>query len=143
MGTCASIQGSSKKGGNFTSWESCVNIVHLDGSLQQLKKPLKAWHVLSQNPNCFICSSESINVGSTMKAVDPSEELQLDHIYFIVPRIRSRVPLSMQDLGQLAFKANAALAHSSSNNNNFKPCNNKVPLSRRKKPQRTHPILIT
>ncbi|MED6168359.1 hypothetical protein PIB30_010982 [Stylosanthes scabra] len=142
MGACASVEGSNKAG-NFTSWESCVNIVHLDGTLQQLKKPLKAWHVLSQNPNCFLCSSESMNVGSTMQGVDPSEELQLDHIYFLVPRIRSRVPLSMKELGELAFKANAALAHNN-NNNNFVFNNNKVvPLSKRKKSQRTHPILIT
>ncbi|MED6197893.1 hypothetical protein PIB30_061111 [Stylosanthes scabra] len=141
MGACSSVEGSNKAG-NFT-WESCVNIVHLDGTLQQLKKPLKAWHVLSQNPNCFLCSSESMNVGSTMQGVDPSEELQLDHIYFLVPRIRSRVPLSMKDLGELAFKANAALAHNNNlifNNNNNKASSNKVV---RKKPQRTHPILIT
>ena len=110
MGTCASTQ-YANKGGNL-SWQSTVNIVHLDGRLQQPKKPVKAWHVLSQNPNCFICCSETMNLGSPMQAVSPSEELQLDRTYFLLPLGKSRVPLSLQDLGALAIKANAARAQS-------------------------------
>ncbi|KAF7840907.1 uncharacterized protein G2W53_003205 [Senna tora] len=79
MGTCASSQFTSK-GGNF-SWKSRVNIVHYDGKLQQWRQPLKAEHVLSQNPNCFICSSECMYIGSLLP----------------------------HELGALAIKANAAL----------------------------------
>ncbi|KAK7264338.1 hypothetical protein RJT34_31945 [Clitoria ternatea] len=110
MGTCASTQYSSK-GGNHR-WESMVNIVQLDGTLQQFREPIKAWHVLSQNPNCFICCSESMYVGSPMPSVVPSEELQLGHIYFLVPLCKSKVPLSLEDLCALAIKANAVLAPS-------------------------------
>ncbi|TKY45384.1 hypothetical protein E2542_SST30275 [Spatholobus suberectus] len=128
MGTCASIQYASK-GGNH-SWQSTVNIVHLGGKLQQLKEPIKAWHVLSQNPNCFICCSESMYVGSPIPPVAPTEELQLGHIYFLVPLPKSRVPLSLQDLGALAIKANAALAPS-------KP----ILKANSQKKFRTHPTL--
>lgn len=117
MGSCASstLYATSKLGGK-QRWESSstvVNIVHLDGKLQQLKEPTKAWHVLSQNPNCFLCCSESMYVGSPIPPVSPSEELQLDRIYFLVPISKSRVPLPLQDLCALAIKANAALAHHS------------------------------
>lgn len=112
MGICASTQYAGK-GGNH-GMQSTVNIVHFDGKLQQLKEPVKAWHVLSQNPNHFLCSSESMYVGSPMTPVVPNEELQLNHIYFLVPRSKSRLPLSLEDLCALAIKANAALAHSSS-----------------------------
>ncbi|KAL2328916.1 hypothetical protein Fmac_022343 [Flemingia macrophylla] len=68
--------------------------------LEQLKEPIKAWQVLSENPNCFICSSESMNVGSPMPPVTPNQELELGHIYFVMPLIpKSRLPLSLQDLG--------------------------------------------
>lgn len=110
MGTCASSQNTGQ-GGNFT-WKSSVNIIDMEGKLQQLKEPKKAGHVLSQNPNCFVCSSESMYVGSPIPRVRPSEELQLGHIYFILPLSKSRTSLSLQDLCALAIKANAALAHS-------------------------------
>nr|ACU16055.1 unknown [Glycine max] len=115
--TCAPTQYASK-GGNH-SWQSTVNIVHLDGKLQQLKESIKAWKVLSENPNCYICCSESMYVGSPMPPLAPSEELQLGLIYFLAPIPKSRIPLSLQDLGALAIKANAALAAAATPNNNY------------------------
>ncbi|KAK7404462.1 hypothetical protein VNO78_05371 [Psophocarpus tetragonolobus] len=113
---CASNQYGSK-GGKHHSWEwkSTVNIIELDGRLQQWKKAIKAWEVLSENPNCYICCSESMYVGSPMPPVPPTQDLQLGLIYFIVPLPKSRLPLSLQDLGALAIKANAALASATPN----------------------------
>lgn len=108
MGSCASNLYYAGKGGSQSRVVN--NIVHLDGKLQQLKEPIKAEHILSQNPNCFLCCSESMFVGSPMYAVAPTEELHLDHIYFLVPLSKSRVPLTLQDLCALAIKANAALS---------------------------------
>ncbi|CAJ1933429.1 unnamed protein product [Sphenostylis stenocarpa] len=132
MGVCASTQLASK-GGNH-SWQSTVNIVDLDGRLEQLKEPIKAWHVLSQNPNCYICCSETMYVGSPMLPVLPTEDLQLGLVYFLVPRTKSRVPLSLQDLGALAIRANAALSAAATPN---------YPISKPnpQKKFRTHPTL--
>ncbi|KAF7840905.1 DUF4228 domain protein [Senna tora] len=110
MGVCASSQYTSS-GGNF-GWRYRVNIIDMEGRLQQLKKPKKAGHVLSHNPNCFICSSESLYVGSEIPHVGLSEELQIDHIYFLLPFSKFNTLLSIQDLCAMAIKANAALAHS-------------------------------
>ncbi|XP_020216738.1 uncharacterized protein LOC109800361 [Cajanus cajan] len=131
MGSCASTEYTSKSGNQ--SWQSTVNIVHLDGKLEQLKEPTKAWHVLSENPNCYMCCSESMYVGLPMPPVAPTQELQSDHIYFLVPLSKSRVPLSLQDLGNLAIKANAALATSRPNHPIFKANSHKK--------FRTHPTL--
>lgn len=106
MGSCASNLNASKSGNKSTI---VVNIVHSNGKLQQLKEPIKAWHVLSQNPNHFLCSSETMYVGSYLLSVPPNQELQLDHIYFLLPLSKSNVPLSLQDLCSLAIKANTAL----------------------------------
>ncbi|KAE9620415.1 hypothetical protein Lal_00019250 [Lupinus albus] len=110
MGACLSSEHASK--GRNLSWQSTVNIVHLDGRLQQLKETTKTWVVLSQNPNCFICSSESLYVGSLMPPLVPNQELHLGHIYFLVPRSKSRIPLSLEDLCALTIKADAVLAPS-------------------------------
>ncbi|CAL0304216.1 unnamed protein product [Lupinus luteus] len=110
MGTCASTEYASK--GVNSSWLSTVNIVHLDGRLQQLKEPTKAWVVLSQNPNSFICCLESMYVGSPMPPVAPTHELHLGHVYFLVPRSKSRTLLSLEDLCSLTIKVDAALLHS-------------------------------
>jgi hypothetical protein len=107
MGSCASNLHSTKDGGHKST---VVNIVHSNGKLQQLKEPIKAWHILSQNPNHFLCSSEFIYVGSPIHPVFPNQELQLDHIYFLLPISKSNIPLSLQDLCGLAIKANTALA---------------------------------
>lgn len=110
MGSCASNLYTSKSGGNKSTF---VNIVLSNGKLQQFKEPIKAWHVLSQNPNHFLCSSESMYVGSPLHAVLPNQELQLDHIYFLLRLSKSNVPLSLQDLCALAIKANTALVENS------------------------------
>ncbi|RDX94129.1 hypothetical protein CR513_23519, partial [Mucuna pruriens] len=124
MGICASTQYASKGVKNY--WQSTVNIIQLDGRLQQLKEPIKAWHVLSENPSCFICCSESMFVGSPMLPVPTTQDLQLGHIYFLVPLPKSRLPLSLQDLGALAIKANAAIANSKPNYPIFKPNSQKT-----------------
>ncbi|KAI4298386.1 hypothetical protein L6164_031954 [Bauhinia variegata] len=112
MGNRASSQLESRGGTGSFCWQTTVNIIHSDGRLEQLKEKMKAEHFLSQNPNCFMCCSESMFVGSLIPRVDPSEELQLDHIYFLMPLSKSHVPLSLEDLCKLAIKAHAALAHS-------------------------------
>ncbi|KAL5053924.1 hypothetical protein RYX36_034606 [Vicia faba] len=106
MGTCASSIKATKSGNKSTI---VVNIVHSNGKLRQLKYPIKAWHVLSRNPNHFLCSSETMYVGSYLPSVPPNQELQLEHIYFLLPLSKSNVPLSLQDLCSLAIKANTAL----------------------------------
>ncbi|CAK7329755.1 unnamed protein product [Dovyalis caffra] len=43
--------------------------------------------------------------------VPDDEELQLGQLYFLMPLSQSNVPLSLQQLGALACKASASLAH--------------------------------
>ncbi|OIW08696.1 hypothetical protein TanjilG_03372 [Lupinus angustifolius] len=134
MGSCASTEYASK-GGNFI-WLSTVNIVHLDGRSQQLKEPTKAWVVLSQNPNSFICCSESMYVGSPMPPMAPTQELQLGHVYFIVLRSKSRILLSLEDLCSLTIKVDAALVHSQPTYQIF---NSPSPVTQKK--FKVHPVL--
>lgn len=111
MGICASSQYTSQ-GGIVLKWPSTAKIIHLDGTLQELKHPIKAEQILSQNLGCFLCSSESMYINSHIPFIPQNEELKLGQIYFLMPLSKSHQTLSLQDLCTLAIKAHAALTHS-------------------------------
>ncbi|XP_057493258.1 uncharacterized protein LOC130778783 [Actinidia eriantha] len=87
-------------------------VIGLDGGLQEFKQPIKACYILSQNPKCFLCSSETMFLGSHAPHVTDDEALQLGQIYFLMPISKSQTPLSLQDLCVLAIKASTALNNS-------------------------------
>ncbi|KAM1006370.1 hypothetical protein FF1_003085 [Malus domestica] len=107
---CASSQFTSN-GGRLVNRSPTAKIIHLDGKLQELRHPVQATHVLSQNPNFFLCTSESMDVDSYAPQVPEDEELQLGQIYFLMPLSQTKSSLSLQDLCSLAIKASAALAN--------------------------------
>lgn len=105
MGNCASHQTT----GGRISMASTAKVIHEDGKLQEFKQPIKARHIISQNPNCFLSSSESMHLDSVVPQMEGEEELQLGQIYFLMPLKFFEVPLSLPDLCSLAIKASAAL----------------------------------
>ncbi|KAL3730636.1 hypothetical protein ACJRO7_027635 [Eucalyptus globulus] len=122
MGNCAAPQVTRNGGQAMTthhhSWlspsPSTLKLIHMDGRLQEFTQTIKASHLLSQNPNCFLCSSESMFIDSIAPQIQEEEDLQLDQLYFLLPLSMSRVPLSLQELCMLAIKASAVLESSSS-----------------------------
>ncbi|KAI9180429.1 hypothetical protein LWI28_004729 [Acer negundo] len=119
MGNCASPQYTNKNkngGGNSKNmmmikfWQSTAKIIRMDGRLQEIRQPIKAGDVISQNPKTFLCSSESMYVDSVLPHVPEDEELQLGQIYFLMPLSKSHVPLTLQELCSLAIKASSALS---------------------------------
>lgn len=91
------------------NWPSTAKVIHINGSLQEFRVPIKANHILSQHPDSFLCSSETMYIGSHPPHLSKDQELQLGHIYFLIPSSKSHVPLSLQDLCSLAIKASTAL----------------------------------
>lgn len=92
-------------------WPATANIIHLDGRLQEFKQPIKAIDILSQNPNCFLCSSESMFIGSQVPRLPEDEELQVGQIYFLMPLSKLQATLTLQELCSLAIKASSAISH--------------------------------
>ncbi|KAJ0010844.1 hypothetical protein Pint_34557 [Pistacia integerrima] len=113
MGNCA-ISPSYRKGNGGNNNNNfkrplTVKIIHLDGRLQEFREPIEARNVLSQNPNCYLCSSESMFIGSQVPHLAKEEQLQQGQIYFLMPLSKSQAPLTLQDLCSLAIKASSAL----------------------------------
>ncbi|KAK7252868.1 hypothetical protein RIF29_37120 [Crotalaria pallida] len=103
------------------SFRRPTTIVVIDmkgGGIKEYNYPIPASHVVKDNPNCFICNSESLYIGTCMPRVPDEEELQPGRIYFLVPLSQSHYPLSLTLLCDLAVKASYALANNINNNNN-------------------------
>ncbi|KAH7835685.1 hypothetical protein Vadar_028755 [Vaccinium darrowii] len=112
MGICASSQTTRGEGGGVTKWPPTAKVIDLEGGLQEFIQPIRAGQILYQNPNCFLCSSETMFLGSRMPQVPNNEELQLGQIYFLIPISKSQTPLTLPDLCALAIKASSALTNS-------------------------------
>lgn len=93
---------------------SKVQVINsINGNLQEYQQPIKASQILSDNNlnnnNMFLCSSEHMFVNCYVPHVPEDEELQLGHIYFIMPISKLYKILTLQELCLLAIKASVAL----------------------------------
>ncbi|XP_048135641.1 uncharacterized protein LOC115737217 [Rhodamnia argentea] len=117
MGNCAAPHVARNGGLAMTAhhhnWSSSppstLKLIHTDGRLQEFTQTIKASHLLSQNPNCFLCSSESMFIDSTVPRIHEEEDLCLGQLYFLLPLSMSRAPLTLRELCLLAIKASAVL----------------------------------
>ncbi|XWS45348.1 hypothetical protein CRYUN_Cryun15aG0129100 [Craigia yunnanensis] len=122
MGGCASSTSDSKSGKAVAGGSSRIRrssatakVVHIDGRVQEFSQPIQAKNIISQDPNCFLCSSESMSIGTCVPQVPDDEELQPGTIYFLMPLSQSHKPLSLPDLCSLAIKASSGLRKDSVN----------------------------
>ncbi|XP_054775933.1 uncharacterized protein LOC129284467 [Prosopis cineraria] len=121
MGQCGSSQShkgakscrGQGKGGGIAEGSfrrpSAIMVMDLEGGFKELKQPVTARSVIADNPNCFLCNSESIYLGTCLPPVPEEEQLRPGRIYFLVPLSQAHQPLSLSALCDLAIKAASAL----------------------------------
>ncbi|KAJ4715012.1 HTH-type transcriptional regulator [Melia azedarach] len=122
MGVCASsprtkqsrVGGGGEEGGNSNNMKrvSTAKVIHMDGRLQELNIPIRTKSIVSQNPRHFLCSSESMTIGTCMPQMADEEELQMGHIYFLLPISQAHKKVTLKDLCSLAVKANNSVRYS-------------------------------
>ncbi|XP_027362664.1 STS14 protein-like [Abrus precatorius] len=128
MGACASSHSAtmtkttsaSAKGGIACATESfrrpsSIVVMDMMGGTKEYRQPIPASMVLSENPNCYLCNSESMYIGTCMPRMADEEELQPGRIYFLVPLSHFHSPLSLRLLCDLAVKASTALVKTNDN----------------------------
>ncbi|KAJ8431571.1 hypothetical protein Cgig2_025613 [Carnegiea gigantea] len=84
-----------------------VRVIQRDGKMKEFNPPICAAQILSQNPDCILCSSDSMFVDSYLDHVPEPEELSPGHLYFLMPKSKAQMPLSLEDLCELAIKASS------------------------------------
>ncbi|KAJ8770715.1 hypothetical protein K2173_021362 [Erythroxylum novogranatense] len=117
MGLCVSSAAEehpeNEVGVETTNWSSTIKVIGVEGKLQEFDYRVKASYVTTLNPNCFICSLESMSPGICAPKLPDDEELQLGQLYFLLPLSQIDKPLSLPDLCALAIKASSVLGEDS------------------------------
>ncbi|XP_010906915.2 uncharacterized protein [Elaeis guineensis] len=86
-----------------------VKVVLQDGKLEEFLRPVKAAHVLQENPMSFVCNSDDMKFGGFVSAVGADEELHPGQLYFLLPLSVLRRPLHAEEMAALAVRASTAL----------------------------------
>ncbi|GAB4847088.1 hypothetical protein Ancab_026098 [Ancistrocladus abbreviatus] len=88
-----------------------VKVVDMEGGVREFEPPISAGKVVSTtNPNCFLCSWETMLIDTLVQRVAEEVELQPAHLYFLMPISLSKKPLSLKDLCVLAINASSKLS---------------------------------
>ncbi|KAF9618112.1 hypothetical protein IFM89_000071 [Coptis chinensis] len=100
MGICSSTDATSV---------ASSKLILLDGQLQEFPYPVKVSCLLQKYPSSFICNSDDMEFEDFVTALDEDEELQVGHLYFLLPLSKLRYPLQADEMAALAVKASLAL----------------------------------
>jgi len=86
-----------------------VKVIHWDGSVQGFQRIIKAAELMLDNPQHFVCHANGLQIGRRINPLSADEDLDLGHLYFLVPMTKLHSVLSATDMTSLAFKANSAM----------------------------------
>ncbi|XP_078163236.1 poly polymerase [Carex rostrata] len=87
-----------------------AKVITIDGSLREYSVPTKVSEILDEmNTDSFLCSSDELYLDRDIPALSSHDWVELDQIYFILPRSMVDHPLKGQDMAALAVKASLAL----------------------------------
>ncbi|XAR72848.1 hypothetical protein NMG60_11019626 [Bertholletia excelsa] len=100
MGSCFSC--SSPKVGT-------AKLVFPDGQLLEFLPPAKVSEVLGDDPAWFICSSDEMEFGDVVSAMEANKEFQPGQLYFALPQRWLAQPMEAADMAALAVTASVAL----------------------------------
>eukprot|EP01018_Ginkgo_biloba_P015270 Gb_41646 [translate_table: standard] len=84
--------------------------------IKEYERRIKAAEVMMQNPQQFVCHSESLQVGRRVdQALSADDDLELGNLYFLLPMHRLHTLLSASDMPSLK-----PISNSNSNSNSAK-----------------------
>ncbi|KAJ1702562.1 hypothetical protein LUZ63_002341 [Rhynchospora breviuscula] len=106
MGSCISAHT-----GEMTDMLPTAKVITIHGSLREYSVPTKVSEVLDEKPTAsFLCCSDELYMDRAIPALGSHDWIELDQIYFILPRSMIDYPLKGQYMASLAVKASLALA---------------------------------
>lgn len=82
------------------------------GSIIEFPKPVKVAEILREKPGFFVCHADSMHYDEYVSPLSAEQELQVEHLYFLLPLTRLRHPLSATDMVALAVEASTAMEQS-------------------------------
>lgn len=90
-----------------------------DGGLQEFAEPVKVAEILRENVGFFVCDSDDMVFDDYACPLSSEDELQLDHLYFLLPDMKLQSPLEASEMATLAVIAGAAMQRRRSKHNQY------------------------
>ncbi|GJN37642.1 hypothetical protein PR202_gb26618 [Eleusine coracana subsp. coracana] len=100
-------------GGECTSSSSAATkVIHADGTVTRLSRPVRASELMRDHPGQFVCDSARLAVGCRVPGVAADELLRPRHDYFLLPMDMLYSVLTDEEMAALS-SAHAATAAAS------------------------------
>jgi hypothetical protein len=82
------------------------------GLIREFPEHVKVAQILRERPGFFVCHADSMRYDQYLSPLSAEQELQVKHLYFMLPVTRLRRPLPATDMAALAVEARAAMERS-------------------------------
>lgn len=82
------------------------------GLIKEFTEPVKVAEILREMPDFFVCHADSMRYDQYVSPLSAEQELQVEHLYFLLPLTKLRHPLAVCDMAALAVEASAAMERS-------------------------------
>ncbi|KAL9681374.1 hypothetical protein QQ045_013157 [Rhodiola kirilowii] len=88
---------------------SAIKIIHSDGKLELQTGPVNAAELMLDNPGQFVCDATDLKVGYRIPGLLADEELEGQHVYFLIPLEMLYSVLTSDEMSALTYRASKAL----------------------------------
>ncbi|RLN24501.1 uncharacterized protein C2845_PM07G02460 [Panicum miliaceum] len=85
MGNTPSCIPLAPAGGGCASSAAATKVIHADGTVTRLARPVRASELMLDHPGQFVCDSGRLAVGCRVPGVGADEVLRPRHAYFLLP----------------------------------------------------------
>lgn len=77
--------------------------------IRDFPEPVKVAEILRESPGFFVCHADAMRYDEYVSPLSAEQELQVEHLYFMLPVTKLRHPLLASDMAALAVKTTAAM----------------------------------
>ncbi|GLJ46351.1 hypothetical protein SUGI_0977090 [Cryptomeria japonica] len=92
-----------------------VKVLFFNGGLQEFHTEMKVAEIMLENPQHFVCHSDSLEVGRRINPLSADDDLEVGHLYLVLPMSKLQSVLSGSLMASIAFRATSAMKKSSKN----------------------------
>ncbi|PAN31975.1 hypothetical protein GQ55_5G457900 [Panicum hallii var. hallii] len=83
--SCIPLAPAGRGGGCASSSAAATKVIHADGTVTRLARPVRASELMLDHPGQFVCDSGRLAVGCRVPGVGADEILRPRHAYFLLP----------------------------------------------------------
>lgn len=99
-------------GGGSSSAAAATKVIHADGTVTRLARPVRASELMMDHPGQFVCDAGRLAVGCRVPGVGADELLRPRHAYFLLPMDMLYSVLTDDEMAALSDSHSASAAAS-------------------------------